>query len=71
MARGRGGGGSVSFSVSSPAVIFAILHGVMLLLFIAKTLTEPSSVFIFLVLFCASEWGVLWSSEGRALIIRH
>ena len=60
MARGRGGGGggadiSVNVDVNSPAVVFAILHGLTLLIFAIRALAEPTSVVIFLVLFGASE----------------
>ena len=63
MARGGRGGGSrgggadisVDVDINSPAVVFAILHGITLLAFAAKALAEPTSVVLFLVLFGASE----------------
>ena len=60
MARGRGGGGggggiSIDVDVNSPAVVFAILHGLTLLVFATRALKEPTSVVLFLVLFGASE----------------
>lgn len=62
---GRGGGGSLSVDVDSLAVVFAILHGIMLLLYVVMVLTEPSSVFVFLVLFGAGKSGngVIWKTQ--------
>lgn len=67
MARGRGGGGGVSLSanVDSPAIVFAILHGITLLLYTAGVLTEPSPVSAFLV-FGANESGnavLIWETS--------
>ena len=63
MARGGRGGGSrggdddisVDVDTNSPAVVFAILHGIALLAFATKALVEPTSVVLFLVLFGASQ----------------
>ena len=55
--RGRGGGISLGVGVDSPAIVFAILHGITLLLYILAALAEPRSIHIFLMLFGASESG--------------
>ena len=41
--------------INSPAVVFAVLHGITLFAFAAKALAEPTSVVLFLVLFSASQ----------------
>ena len=54
----RGGDGiSLSVNVDSPAVVFAILHGITLLVYVVMMLAEPLSVFAFLVLFGAGKPG--------------
>ena len=62
---GRGGGGSrgggadisVDVDLNSPAIVFAVLYGIMLLAFASKALAEPTSVVLFLVVFGASQSG--------------
>ena len=59
MARGRdgGGGASLSVNVDSTAIMFAILHGITLLVYVVMMLAEPSFVFAFLMLFGARKSG--------------
>ena len=59
MARGRSrnSGTSLSGEINPPAIVFATLHGITLLLYTVKAIAKPTSVFAFLVLFCASEFG--------------
>ena len=53
--RGGGGGVSLSVNVDSPAIVFAILHGITLLIYTGVVFAEPSAVYLFLVLFGASK----------------
>ena len=64
---GGGGGGGVSLSVNvdSPAVVFAVLHGITLLVYVVMMLAEPSFVFAFLMLFGARKSGnfaLIWET---------
>lgn len=55
--RGRGGGVSLGVGIDSPAILVAILHGIMLLFYTLASFAEPRSIYIFLMLFGASESG--------------
>ena len=52
----------ILLAINEPAIVFTVLYGITLVWYIVKVLrafTDATSVFFFLMLFCASELGKL------------